>query len=181
MERIGINTADVALYAAKLSAGDTVLLSGTVYTSRDAAHKRIAEALRSGAETPFPLPGAFVYYMGPTPGGEARPVGSAGPTTSGRMDVYTPLLLENGLSAMIGKGPRSDEVVSSIVSHGALYFAAVGGAGALYSKSVISCEVIAYEDLGCESVKKLTVCDMPLYVAIDSRGNSIFKGTEKKA
>lgn len=169
-----LNTSDINEWAAMLCAGDRVYLSGTVYTSRDAAHKRIKSALDNNENLPFELKNAVIYYAGPTPAKEGMPVGSIGPTTSGRMDVFTPLLLNNGLKAMIGKGNRSDTVVSAMIRNKAVYFAAVGGAGALYSKCIKSCEGIAFEDLGCESVKKLEFCDFPLLVAIDSKGNNLY-------
>lgn len=160
---------------ARLRAGDRVLLSGTVYTARDAAHKRIVSLLDQGEEPPFPLEGAVVYYAGPTPAQQGLAVGSCGPTTSGRMDPFAPRLLDLGLRAMIGKGERSAEVVDAIRRNGAVYFAAVGGAGALIAQCVTRAEVIAFDDLGCESVKRMEVRDLPLTVAIDSRGNDLYK------
>lgn len=161
--------------AGSLSAGDRILLTGVVYTARDAAHKRIVSSLNEGKPLPFPLDDAIIYYTGPTPAKNNLIIGSAGPTTSGRMDVFTPKLLDNGLCAMIGKGERSESVASSIIKNRAVYFCAVGGAGALYSKHISSCEVIAFEELGCESIKRLNVKEMPLIVAIDSKGGNIFK------
>ena len=158
-----------------LSAGDTVYLSGTVYTSRDAAHKRIMSAVESGEALPYPIDGAVVYYAGPTPTPPALAIGSCGPTTSGRMDVYAPKLLDMGLAAMVGKGPRTKAVCDAIVRNGAVYFCAIGGAGALASKCITECEVIAYDDLGCESVKRLTFKDFPLTVAIDCHGGNLFQ------
>ena len=170
MSEIRIDISELKTRARELKVGDRVLLSGTVYTARDAAHKRFfAEGI------PFDIDGACIYYCGPTPTPDGKVIGSAGPTTSGRMDPYTPKLLDLGLSAMIGKGARDDAVNEAIKRNGAVYFAAIGGAGALYSKSVESLEVIAFEDLGCESVKRLVISDMPLIVAIDSNGNSLFK------
>ena len=160
--------------AAQLRAGDRVLLSGTVYTARDAAHKRICALLDEGKETPFPLEGAVVYYAGPTPAQQGLAVGSCGPTTSGRMDPFAPRLLDLGLRAMIGKGERSPEVVDAIRRNGAVYFAAVGGAGALIAQRVEDAQVIAFDDLGCESVKRMEVRDLPLTVAIDSLGNDLY-------
>jgi len=160
-------------YAVK--AGDRITLSGTVYTARDAAHKRIASLIAENKELPFALKGAAVYYAGPTPPAPGRTVGSFGPTTSSRMDVFAPKLIELGLSIMIGKGNRSEAVVEAMKSFGAVYFCAIGGAGALAAKCITSCDVIAFEDLGCESVKRLTFDKFPLICAIDSRGNSLFK------
>lgn len=154
---------------------DRILLSGTVYTARDAAHKRLMQLLDEGKELPFPLEGAFVYYAGPTPSPDHLPIGSCGPTTSGRMDVFAPRMMDLGLGGMIGKGVRNQAVIDAIVRNRGLYLCAVGGAGALACKAITSCEVIAFEDLGCESVKKLTLCEFPLIVAIDADGNDIFK------
>ena len=154
--------------ASTLHAGDRVRLSGTIYTARDAAHKRLTAL-------PFPLKGACIYYAGPTPAEPGAVIGSCGPTTSGRMDRFAPRLLDLGLAAMIGKGQRSDNVVSAIVRNGAVYLCAVGGAGALAAQSIKSCEEIAFKDLGCESIKRMTVLDFPLIVAVDSEGNSLFK------
>jgi len=158
----------------KLRAGDRVLLSGVVYAARDAAHKRIDEALDRGEDPPFRIDGAVIYYAGPTPAPEGLPVGSCGPTTSGRMDPYAPRLLDLGLAGMIGKGPRSQAVCDAIVRNKAVYLCAVGGAGALAARCVKSCEVIAYEDLGCESVKRLEIADFPLIVAVDCHGGNLF-------
>lgn len=163
--------------AAQLRAGDRVLLSGTVYTARDAAHKRIFALLDEGKETPFSLEGAVVYYAGPTPAQQGLAVGSCGPTTSGRMDPFAPRLLDLGLRAMIGKGERAPEVVDAIRRNGAVYFAAVGGAGALIAQRVEDAQVIAFDDLGCESVKRMEVRDLPLTVAIDSLGNDLYHRT----
>lgn len=160
--------------AAQLRAGDRVLLSGTIYTARDAAHKRIFALLDEGKELPFPLEGAVIYYAGPTPAQQGLAVGSCGPTTSGRMDPFAPRLLDLGLRAMIGKGERSQEVVEAVRRNGAVYFAAVGGAGALIAQRVEEVHVIAFDDLGCESVKRMEVRDLPLTVAIDSQGNDLY-------
>ncbi len=159
----------------KLKAGDSVLLSGTVYTARDAAHKRICECLDRGEKPPFDLNGSAVYYVGPTPEHDGCCIGSAGPTTSGRMDVYSPRLLDAGLKIMIGKGNRSKDVVRSMVQNGAVYLAAIGGAGALMAASIEEAELVCWEDLGCEAVRRLKVKDMPLTVAIDSEGNDLYK------
>ena len=166
--------------ASRLRAGDYVYITGTIYTARDAAHKRMDEALDRGESLPFDLKGNMIYYMGPSPAREGRPIGSAGPTTASRMDKYTPRLLDLGLGAMIGKGKRSQAVLDGIVRNGAVYFAAVGGAGAILSKCIRASQVIAYEDLGCESVKKFTVEDMPLVCAIDCHGGNIFKEGKEK-
>lgn len=159
----------------KLKAGDSVLLSGTVYTARDAAHKRICECLDRGEKPPFDLNGSAVYYVGPTPEHDGCCIGSAGPTTSGRMDDYSPRLLDAGLKIMIGKGNRSKDVVRSMVKNGAVYLAAIGGAGALMAASIEEAELVCWEDLGCEAVRRLKVKDMPLTVAIDSEGNDLYK------
>ena len=161
--------------AEKLKAGDMVYLSGTIYTARDAAHKRMAEALNKGEELPFDLKGNVIYYMGPSPAREGRPIGSAGPTTASRMDKYTPELLDLGLAGMIGQGKRSEAVKEAIVRNSAVYFAAIGGAGALLSKAIVSSEVIAYDDLGTEAIRKLTVKDFPAIVVIDSNGDNLYE------
>lgn len=158
-----------------LKIGDYVYLSGTMYTARDAAHKRMAEALENKEELPFSIEGQTIYYMGPSPAREGRVIGSAGPTTSGRMDRYTPALLDRGLKGMVGKGRRSDEVKSALIRNKAVYFAAVGGAGALLSKCIVGSEVIAYEDLGTEAIRKLEVVDFPVIVVMDSEGNSLYE------
>ncbi|GAB6085861.1 Fe-S-containing hydro-lyase [Alkaliphilus crotonatoxidans] len=158
-----------------LKAGDSVLLTGTIYTARDAAHKRLVELLEAGKELPFDIEGQGIYYVGPTPAKEGQPIGSAGPTTSYRMDAYTPQLLEKGLKAMIGKGMRNEEVIEAMKKHGAVYFGAIGGAAALTAKCVKSAEVIAYEDLGAEAIRRLYVEDLPLVVVIDAKGNNYYK------
>lgn len=170
-----LNTNELKEKSTMLKAGDRVLLSGTVYTSRDAAHKRIFAALKNGEKLPYDLNGAAIYYAGPTPAPESLAIGSCGPTTSGRMDPYAPTLLDAGLIAMIGKGERSEEVCEAICRNKCVYLCAIGGAGALASKCIKSCEVIAYEDLGCESVKKLEFDNFPLIVAIDCSGGNLFK------
>lgn len=159
----------------ELKAGDYVYLTGTVYTARDAAHLRMYEAVNSGKELPFNIEGSTIYYLGPSPAREGQVIGSAGPTTAGRMDKYTPTLLDLGLKGMIGKGKRSPEVIESMKKNGAVYFAAVGGAGALLSKCIKSAEVIAYEDLGTEAVRKLYVEDLPVITVIDKWGESLYK------
>lgn len=160
--------------AASLRTGDYVYLTGTVYTARDAAHKRMDEALKNGEKLPFDVEGNVVYYMGPSPAREGRPIGSAGPTTAGRMDPYAPELLDLGLRGMIGKGRRTKEVCDAIVRNKAVYFAAVGGAGALLSQCIKSSEVIAYDDLGAEAVRKLYVENFPVIVVIDSEGTNLY-------
>ena len=158
-----------------LHAGDTVLISGTIYTARDAAHKRICEALAAGSPLPFDLTDAVIYYVGPTPPKPGQTIGAAGPTTSGRMDAYAPILMAHGLRGMIGKGERLPEVTDSMRSHCAVYFAATGGAGALLSHCIQKSEVIAYEDLGTEAVRRLYVSDFPATVVIDCYGNDLYK------
>lgn len=159
----------------ELRAGDYVYISGTIYTARDAAHKRMQECLDKGESLPFDIAGNIIYYMGPSPAREGRPIGSAGPTTSGRMDKYTPTLLDMGMGGMVGKGKRSAQVINAIVNNGAVYFAAVGGAGALLSKSIVASEIIAYEDLGTEAIRKLEVKDFPVIVVVDSQGNNLYE------
>lgn len=161
--------------ARQLKAGDYVYLTGTIYTARDAAHKRMQEALDAGKSLPVPLAGNIIYYMGPSPAREGRPIGSAGPTTASRMDKYTPALLDLGMGAMIGKGKRTQAVIDAIVRNESVYFAAVGGAGALLSQRIISSEIIAYEDLGTEAIRKLEVVDFPVIVVIDSEGNNLYE------
>lgn len=163
----------------ELNAGDYVYISGVIYTARDAAHKRMYEALHKGEELPLDLQDKIIYYMGPSPAREGRPIGSAGPTTSSRMDKYTPDLLDLGQIGMIGKGKRNQAVKDSIVKNGAVYFAAVGGAGALLSKAIVASETIAYEDLGTEAIRKLTVEDFPVIVVIDSKGNDLYESATK--
>ncbi len=177
---IKLNTSELKEKARTLRAGDKVLLSGTVYTSRDAAHKRIKALLDCGGELPYEPDGAAVYYAGPTAAKDGMVIGSCGPTTSGRMDVYSPEFLDKGLSAMIGKGERSEAVCEAIKRNGAVYFCAIGGAGALACKCITECEVIAFEDLGCESVKRLTFEEFPLIVAIDCIGGNVFKSGREK-
>ena len=175
MAEYSININEIKSYYSLLKVGDRVNLSGTVYTSRDAAHKRIFEYLDEGKELPFDLDGACIYFAGPTPTPEGMVIGSCGPTTSGRMDVYSPRLLDLGLAAMIGKGERNKAVCEAIVRNKAVYFCAIGGAGALYAKQIVSCEEIAFKDLGCESVKKLELSDFSVIVGIDSNGGNLFK------
>lgn len=158
----------------ELKAGDHVYLTGTIYTARDAAHKRMYEALQNGETLPFDIEGNVIYYMGPSPAREGRPIGSAGPTTASRMDKYTPALLELGMRGMIGKGRRTEAVRESMMKNQAVYFAAVGGAGALLSKSILQAEVIAYEDLGTEAIRKLEIKDFPVIVVMDCEGNNLY-------
>lgn len=157
-----------------LSAGDYVYITGTIYSARDAAHKRMYEATLKGEEVPFPIKDSLVYYLGPTPEKEGQVIGSAGPTTSSRMDKYTPLLMEKGLKGMIGKGKRSKEVIEAVVKNKGIYFAAVGGAGALLSKKIKSSKVIAYDDLGTEAIRELYVKNFPVIVVIDCAGNNLY-------
>ena len=174
MAEYSFDSTQLIEYAEKIKAGDRVCLSGIVYTARDAAHKRIKSMLDNGESLPFDLNDALIYYAGPTPTPEGLAIGSCGPTTSSRMDKFAPQFLDCGLKGMIGKGPRSKEVIEAIIRNKAVYFCATGGAGALASKHIKSCEVIAFDDLGCESVKKLVFDRFPLIVGIDSFGNSIF-------
>ena len=158
-----------------LKAGDYVYITGTIYTARDAAHKRMKETLDRGESLPLNWEGQVIYYMGPSPAREGRPIGSAGPTTASRMDKYTPELLDMGLGAMIGKGKRSPQVIEAIMRNEAVYFAAVGGAGALLSKCITKSEVLAYEDLGAEAIRRLEVENFPAIVVIDSEGNNLYE------
>ena len=166
--------------AKKLRAGDYVTITGTIYTARDAAHKRMIEALDAGEKLPIEIDGNILYYMGPSPAREGRPIGSAGPTTASRMDKYAPKLLDLGLGAMIGKGKRSQAVVDAIVRNGSVYFAAIGGAGALLSQRIKKSEVVAYDDLGTEAIRKLEVEDFPVVVVIDSQGNNLYETAIKE-
>lgn len=163
-----------------LKAGDSVLISGTIYTSRDAAHKRMVEALDRGEKLPVDFTNQIIYYVGPTPAKPGHAIGSAGPTTSGRMDKYAPRMMEIGLKGMIGKGYRTPEVVESMKKHGAVYFAAIGGAAALIAKSIKTYEVLAYEDLGPEALAKLTVEDFPAIVVIDAEGRNYYEEGQAK-
>lgn len=166
--------------ARSLRAGDYVYITGTIYTARDAAHKRMAEALAAGETLPINMEGNIIYYMGPSPAREGRPIGSAGPTTASRMDKYAPDLLDLGLGGMIGKGKRSQAVSDAIVRNGSVYFAAVGGAGALLSQRIKASEVIAYDDLGTEAIRKLEVENFPVIVVIDSEGNNLYETAIKE-
>ncbi len=159
----------------ELQAGDYVYITGTIYSARDAAHQRMYETMQKGEDIPIELKDAIIYYLGPTPEREGQVIGSAGPTTSSRMDKYTPLLLESGLKGMIGKGKRNKEVIDSMIKNKAVYFAAVGGAGALLSKKIISSRVIAYDDLGTEAIREMYVEDFPVIVVIDSKGKNLYE------
>lgn len=170
-----LDSKDIKAFSKKLSAGDTVYLSGVVYTSRDAAHKRIFDLMENGEALPYDIENSTQYFAGPTPTPKNLPIGSCGPTTSSRMDKFSPKLLDMGLSAMIGKGPRNDKVIDAIIRNNAVYFCAVGGAGAVAAECIESCEIIAFEDLGTESVKKLIFKNFPLIVAIDCKGGNLFK------
>jgi len=163
-----------------LSAGDMVYITGCIYTARDAAHKRMAEALETGKDLPIDIKGETIYYMGPSPARKGNVIGSAGPTTASRMDKYTPRLLDMGLCGMIGKGKRSREVIEAMIRNGVVYFAAIGGAGALLSKTIVKAELIAYDDLGTEAIRKLTVKDFPAIVVIDARGNNLYDIAQKE-
>lgn len=175
-----INTPITAEITKNLHAGDYVYLTGTIYVARDAAHKRWMEVLEKGEELPFPIKDAVIYYMGPSPAREGRPIGSAGPTTASRMDKYAPRLLDLGQKAMIGKGKRTQEVIDAIVRNQAVYFAAVGGAGALLSKCIKKSTLVCYEDLGAEAVLKLEVEDFPTIVVIDREGNNLYETAVKE-
>ena len=170
-----INVSELPKRVNDLKIGDRVLLSGIVYTARDAAHKRIFSLLEGGEKLPFEIKNAAIYYAGPTPTPEGFAIGSCGPTTSSRMDPYTPKLLNLGLKCIIGKGDRNDEVCQAIKQNGAVYLCAIGGCGALYATCIKSARVIAFDDLGCESIKELELCDSPLIVGVDSKGESLFK------
>ena len=166
--------------ALSLKCGDYVYLTGVIYTARDAAHKRMYDALRKEESLPLDIKGQTIYYMGPSPAREGRPIGSAGPTTASRMDKYAPELLDLGLIGMIGKGKRTQAVKDAIVRNGAVYFAAVGGAGAILSKCITSSEVIAYDDLGTEAIRRLEVKDFPVIVVIDHEGRDLYEESQKQ-
>ncbi len=174
-----INTPITEKIASGLKAGDSVFITGTIYVARDAAHKRMTEALERGEELPIDIKDSTIYYMGPSPAREGRPIGSAGPTTSSRMDKYAPVLLDLGEKAMIGKGKRSKEVIDAMIRNHAVYFAAIGGAGALLSKCITSSEVVCYEDLGAEAIRKITVENFPVIVVIDSEGTNLYETAAK--
>ena len=175
MNEYYINAYDLKSFCKTLCVGDKVYLSGTVYTSRDAAHKRIFELIENNQQLPYQIKNSVIYYAGPTPTPQGLAIGSCGPTTSSRMDSFTPLLHDMGLVATIGKGERNKAVIDSIIRNNAVYLCAIGGAGALASKSIVSSRVIAFEDLGCESVKELEFNNFPLIVGIDCNGGNIFK------
>ena len=174
-ETYHLTTDQLRDFLPKLRSGDRVLLSGTIYTARDAAHKRLFALLDEGKELPFPLRDAVIYYAGPTPGQQGMAVGACGPTTASRMNAFAPRLLDLGLTAIIGKGEMSSEVQEALVRNGGCFFAAVGGAGALIAKCIQAAEVIAFEDLGCESIKRMTIQDLPLTVALDSQGGNLYR------
>ncbi len=174
MKEFYLNTKNIAEWKTQVSCGDKIYLSGTVYTARDAAHKRFFELLNNGGVLPIEIANSTIYYAGPTPTPDGFAIGSCGPTTSSRMDRFAPTLYDMGLACTIGKGPRSNEVLDSIIKNHGLYLCAIGGAGALAAQSIKLSEVICFEDLGCESVKKLEFDNFPLFVAIDSLGKSIF-------
>ncbi len=175
MKEYKLTTGQLKDYCNCLKVGDKVLLSGTVYTARDAAHKRIFELISANKPLPFDINGAVIYYAGPTPTPDGLPIGSCGPTTSKRMDPYTKTLIDMGLTATIGKGERSEEVINAIKTNNSVYLCAIGGAGALAASCIKSLKVIAFDDLGCESIKQLEFEDFPLIVGIDSSGGNIFK------
>lgn len=170
-----ITTPITAEITRDLQYGDYVYITGTIYVARDAAHKRMIEALNRGEELPIDIKDATIYYMGPSPAREGRPIGSAGPTTASRMDKYAPTLLDLGQKAMIGKGKRTKEVVDAIIRNQGVYFAAVGGAGALLSKCITASEVVCYDDLGAEAIRKIEVKDFPVIVVIDKDGNNLYE------
>ena len=172
---IRINTPFTTEDVRKLKAGDSCLISGVIYTARDAAHKRLCELVAEGKELPFDVKDSIVYFVGPTPAKPGEVIGSAGPTTSYRMDAYSPILIEKGQTGMIGKGKRGPEVVAAMKEHGAIYFGAIGGAGALLAKCIKKSEIVAYEDLGAEAIRRLEVEDFPVVVIIDSEGNNLYE------
>ena len=179
MMKYYVNTPLSDDFIEKLECGDVVYINGTVYSARDAAHKRLVEMAEDGKELPFDIKNQIVYYLGPTPARPGRAIGSAGPTTSSRMDKYTPTLLKMGLKGMIGKGRRSDKVVESIIENKAVYLLATGGAGALLSDCIKESEIIAFDDLGTEAIRKLRVENFPVIVGIDSKGNDLYKQVEE--
>ena len=172
---VSITTPLTREQARKLKAGDSCLISGVIYTARDAAHKRLCELLEKGEPLPIDLRDAIIYFVGPTPAKPGQAIGSAGPTTSYRMDAYSPLLISLGETGMIGKGKRGPEVIAAMKEHGAVYFGAIGGCGALLSQCVKKAEIVAYEDLGAEAVRRLEVEDFPVIVVIDSQGNNLYE------
>ncbi|MDP4109499.1 MAG: Fe-S-containing hydro-lyase [Bacillota bacterium] len=176
---VKINTPITREQTRELKCGDSCLISGVIYTARDAAHKRIYELIEKGEKLPLEIRDAVIYYVGPTPAKEGWPIGSAGPTSSYRMDAYTPLLIEKGLTGMIGKGRRGPEVVAAMKKYGAVYFGAIGGAGALLSKCIVKAKVVAYDDLGAEAVRRLEVKNFPAVLAIDASGRSLYEAGRK--
>ena len=164
----------------ELKAGDSCLITGTIYTARDAAHKRLCELVAQGKELPMEIKDAIIYFVGPTPAKPGQAIGSAGPTTSYRMDAYSPTLISIGQTGMIGKGKRNEEVINAMKEHGAIYFGAIGGCGALLSKCIKKAEIVAYEDLGAEAIRKLEVEDFPVVVIIDSEGNNLYESGRKE-
>ena len=180
MANIKLNTPLTREAARELKAGDSCLISGVIYTARDAAHKRLCELVAAGKELPFEVKDSIIYFVGPTPAKPGQAIGSAGPTTSYRMDAYSPMLIEQGLTGLIGKGKRGSEVIDAMKTHGAVYFGAIGGCGALLSRCIKKAEVIAYEDLGAEAIRRLEVEDFPAVVIIDSEGNNLYE-TGRKA
>ena len=172
---ISITTPLTREKVATLKSGDSVLISGVIYTARDAAHKRLCELVAQGKELPLDVKDSIIYFVGPTPARPGEAIGSAGPTTSYRMDAYSPILIAEGQTGMIGKGKRSPEVVAAMKEHGAVYFGAIGGCGALLSNCIKKAEVIAYEDLGAEAIRRLEVEDFPVIVIIDSEGNNLYE------
>ncbi len=179
MKELYIDVCDLKNEIEDIEIGDTVYISGEIYTARDAAHKRMFEALEKGETLPFDIKDQIIYYMGPSPARPGNVIGSAGPTTASRMDKYTPVLLDLGLTGMIGKGKRSEEVKESVIRNKAVYFAAIGGAGALLSKCIDHSEVIAYEDLGTEAIRRLTVKRLPVITVLDSKGGNLYKIVEE--
>ncbi len=176
---ISINAPLTREEARKLRAGDSCLISGVIYTARDAAHKRLVDLVNQGKEMPLDVKDNIIYFVGPTPAKEGQAIGSAGPTTSYRMDAYSPTLIREGLTGMIGKGKRGPEVIAAMKEHGAVYFGAIGGCGALLSKCIKKAEVIAYDDLGAEAIRRLEVEDFPAIVIIDSEGNNLYESGRK--
>ena len=175
MENVKITTPLTHEMAQSLKAGDSCLISGTIYTARDAAHKRVCELVAAGKELPFDVKDSIIYFVGPTPAKPGQAIGSAGPTTSYRMDAYSPILIRQGLTGMIGKGKRGAEVVQAMKNCGAVYFGAIGGCGALLSKCIKKAEIVAYEDLGAEAIRRLEVEDFPAIVVIDAQGNNLYE------
>jgi len=175
MAQVKITTPLTREAVRNLKAGDSCLISGVIYTARDAAHKRLCELVAAGKELPMDVKDAIIYFVGPTPARPGQAIGSAGPTTSYRMDAYSPIMIEQGLTGMIGKGKRGPEVIDAMKAHGAVYFGAIGGCGALLSKCIKKAEVIAYEDLGAEAIRRLEVEDFPAIVIIDAEGNNLYE------